>query len=218
MNDLLASEGPSEALACAVGLQVRTQYIEQKTARMGRKFHPNPKWDTPVFWTEVGLLCIKIDARPDLFVTAQFEFTQQPDGPFFNALRGKGAVSRYSAWVRTHRPREYRPSTVDMDVDLDEITATMQAAVADSRSVFPDRNMLEAMRSSMIMTPAWLRILLYPGDEEIRRTFGERGALELLQNPVLQRQCRAVGLPVGPTLQTLLDVYPGLKSINGQLR
>lgn len=182
---------------------------------MGRKFHPNPKWDTPAFWTEVGLLCIQIDARPDLFVLSQFEFTKQPDGPFYNALRGKGAVSRYSAWVRTHRPREYRPSSVDMDVDLDEITATMRAAVADSRSVFPDRSMLAAMRSHMLMTPAWLRILLFPMDEEILRSFGERGAMELLQNPVLQRQCRAVGLPVGSTLQTLMNAYPDLKSING---
>lgn len=213
-TDSLASGGPDERIANATGLQVRRHYIEQKSALSCRRYRPNPKWDTPEFWTEVGSTCISIGARPDLYVQAQFDLCEQADGPFPNALKGKGAARRYSSWIRSMRAPQDRPTTSDMAVDTGEVEEACRRAVEDSRTLFPDRPMREAMSSHATMTPAWLRILLCPSDEEVLSEFGERGASELLGNPTLQRQCQAVGLPVALTLREALGRFPNLNRMH----
>lgn len=190
---------------------MRRFFIETKTARQKRPYHPNPKWDTPDFWTDVGSLCLEINARPDLFIQAQFDTSKLPDGPYPTALKGPGAKRRYWDWIRIHRPQDRGEVSSSMEVETDEVEHAMRKAMKDCREDFPDEPVNVALRSYILMTPAWLRILLVPYDEEVLQRWGEQGGGELLENPILQRQCQAVDLPVADVLSKLITRFPSLQ-------
>jgi len=204
------TEGSNSQIAYVVGLQARKYFLEQKSARMGKRYKPNPSWDNDDFWAHIGQVCIDLKARPDLFILAQFQRSRKRDGPFPNQLRGGMAQGAYHAFYSNYRPPDdsFVEESHDMVVNTDEVTELCQEAIASCRRVFPERSVVEALRSPLVTCPDWLRILLAPQDEEIMKLYLDGGSKYLLKNPQLQAQCQAVDLPVSDVLSSALQNQP----------
>lgn len=169
---------------------------------MRRKYSPNPKWDTPAFWTKVGEICLRLSARPDHYVQAQFAADKNRHGPFPNAIAGKVAERRYIEWLEQHRLAEHqgeRSSQMSLDVSL--IAKEISRANEACEDIFPGQPRIVGYRSPMTEIPAWLRVLVGYRDAETWRRWGESGREEIMSNPLLMSQCAAVGLPVRQVLE-----------------
>lgn len=194
----IPEQGTDSSRHYIVGLQVRESYIRQKTARMRRRYRPNPKWDTVEFWIAVGKQVLGANARPDFYVAAQFESDRSSQGPYYTVLRGKKAVWRYRQYLESRRSVDDAPCS--QEIDAGRIDKLCRLAVESSVRHFPDAPFVVGLRSPFVDVPSWLRLLLAPFDEAVVARFGYEGVAELERNPVLQNQCSAAGLPVARVL------------------
>lgn len=205
MNSDSQDESPDPIQCHLLGIQVRKCYIDKKSAVMRRRYRPNPKWDTELFWTKVGALCLRINAPPDLFINAQFAEDKNRHGPFPNGLAGEAAMRRFVTWRNQHRTIAQSVNmTSQMKVNVELVAEEIARAITACAQCFPGEP-IRGYQSAITNIPAWLRILTAPQDECVQRMWGAQGQSELQENPVLMNQCQAAGMPVSEVLAAQYD-------------
>jgi len=186
-------------MGVTLGPLLRQCFVERKTALLRKHYRPNPRYDSPEFWTKVGDLCFELNAAPNQFMTALFEESREKQGPFPNALCGAWARRAWAFWSAKNK-QSVVAANGNMRLDTSELDGALTGALSDIIRLFGGNVEAGALSATMVCPP-YLRLLLAPDSVEVWDAWESQGLPDLQSSPDLVRQAASKNLPVAKVLK-----------------
>jgi len=209
---------------------IRQLFMEEKNRRMApRKYKPDPtRHDRGEFWERAAKQCLSLQADPDTYIKAAFEFCKQREGPFPNAIGGNAHIFWYKSKLESlgmempaplpegqmaperEEPKPLAPgeepvdevqypAEVDLALDIEQAQALF---FHTSGSLDPhNAQNLAMMRNPRNSLQCTAICLLGGYDSEVLMTFGKRIYDFFTSNPSFLAAARRRGFPIDETLQ-----------------
>lgn len=160
---------------------IRQKFRERKAIQSGRRYNPAARYDSDELWLKAAEVCLKVNADPENFVAAAFRYNRVFGGPFPQQLSGKAAESWYGQYAETYK----KADNPTLDPYVAEISDTIQHAVTVAMRDCGG-NFREAMLDECLWhIPDYVRVILFPKDEEALSKFGRSAYGQLTANPRL---------------------------------
>ena len=177
------------------GQEVKKAFYEAKRQQLGKPYSPQGRHNKPETWLAAGELCIELQASPYDFVRAAFLFNNVPGGPFPNQLVGGGARRWYNQY-RQHMNAVGMPAE---EVDNQEVLGMFRHAVKCMMSQIrmrPRDFLLDEYIMRRDVTPAFVRVLLFPNDQQMRDRWLREACEELNSQPSILAAVKRLGYDV----------------------
>ena len=171
---------------------LKSSFFSRKTAKKGRPYKPHPKFTNKDLWVEVARICKRLEADPEDFLDAAFNYNSVPNGPFPNQLKGEAIERWYKEHAVSLKSKNRDNSTVlGSKVDL-EIKAAVKACFTRHKreKVDPVKTLLNPI---MRISP-YVRIILMKNSLESMVRFGEAVHEYIKISPGLKNILKEKGL------------------------
>lgn len=195
---------------------LRAAYATLFQVRTGRQYRPNPRAAGSGVWERVARTCIRLNAYPEHFMQAQFEFARSL--PIPNTLHADTACKNYSRYRATtlylDSPTENEVDTcVRMSPGATLLKSKQADTVAHMHSLIGKTDMHDAEVQEFVCNNPWhfdpFSIILLCPTQPYVDVFG-RGALEQMENrPELEQALRD-----DESLHPVITCLYGLKENN----
>ena len=196
-------------LSTLAGL-LRRLYQERMSSLLGRPYKLTTKDKEIKIWDKVAAVCHRMKADAASFLQAQFEETQNKQGPYVNQLTGEHAARCYQTY-RT-RCRGFEPQS-DSSTEPQDLTPPAHVELESAIKSIAEQclkaagtcNPLDPKVQAIFFheytgIPAILRCALCGDDPEVFRKYGEEARRLLASDPAMQNAMRVVNLPVNEIL------------------
>ena len=195
----------------AVAREIRRYYLERKNSIYNNKFKLSPKHSEFVHWQRAAVVCMELNAVPEVFVDAAFKYCNITTGPFPNAMYGQCARKWYAAYmagrkdlVQAHETAKclgLDPSSdpnSDMHVvtlrnDIDFVKRSLYRLKGNDRI---DNTAMLYIESLMVSYPPHVRVLFGFKNEKIKNFFGKEAYQYYMQNPGMFYAAETLGFPI----------------------
>lgn len=195
----------------ALGREIRKYYLERKASLYDGQFRL--KGDNAEFkhWQKAAVLCLELNATPEVFVDAAFAHCRLQTGPFPNSMYGIACRGWYKSYIAGRATLRASQKQV-LDTGGDLISSTEANAHVDAlrydinlvlTSIFRltgtkeiNSQTIEYVSSFTTSYPAYVRVLLGYRDEQVKTLFGAE-ALKFYNNkPFYSRAAETLGYPI----------------------
>ena len=195
----------------AVAREIRRYYLERKNSLYHNKFKLSPKQAEFVHWQRAALVCLELNAVPEVYVDAAFAHCKMSTGPFPNNMYGVAARSWYSEYMVGRKKLQEAQnkalkagidpaydensdtSVVTLRGDIDFVHRSLTRLKGNSK--IDDKAMLY-IESLMVSYPSHVRVLLGYKNEKIKNIFGREAYQYYMQNPSMYYAAETLGFPI----------------------
>ena len=163
---------------------IRDNFRTAKGNQIGRPYRGHPDHDKWEIWETAADLCIESEADPVDFVSAAFALCTVPRGPFPKHMASKAATRWYSEYVTQVNNSPEKLTEADyVRRTRDKINYVVSACLSMQRRTC--KPMLEHLADPYCRFPAWVRVLLAPGNYKMRYLYLGKAQTEISRNPVI---------------------------------
>ena len=177
---------------CNLAEILKNSFFSRKTAKKGKSYKPHPKFSDKDLWVGVAKVCKRLEADPEDFLDAAFNYNAIPNGPFPNQLKGDAIERWYGAHAVALKNKNQDNNTVlGAKVDL-EIKAAIKACFTrhEREKVDP----VKTLFSPIMKFSPYVRIILMKNSLESMVRFGQ-GVHEYIKvSPGLKNVLKQKGL------------------------
>lgn len=195
----------------AVARDLRRYYIERKNSIFNNKFKMNPKQAEFMHWQRAALVCLELNAAPEVFVDAAFAHCTLSTGPFPNALYGSAARGWYKSYVAGKNAlikaqekatqngkelgydEESDPNVISLRSDLEFVKRSLTRLKGNAEI---DARAMLYLESLMVSYPPHVRVLLGFKNEKIKNFFGKEAYQYYMQNPGMYYAAEQLGFKI----------------------
>jgi hypothetical protein len=196
----------------AVAREIRKYYLERKNSAFSSKFKLRGNNAEFVHWQKAALLCLELNATPEVFVDAAFANCKNNLGPFPNAMYGQACRKWYTDYTasrvkfkQTVRDAEAQGKDVmfgdeaanehvyNLKYDIELTTRSLIRLTGESEI---NATTIEYINSLTTNYPAHIRVLLGFGNEKVKLFFGEEALNFYNSRPHMYRAAEILGYPI----------------------
>lgn len=169
--------------------RLKKAFAEAKTEQQGKKYRPAERFKSMHVWYGVARKCLALNADPDDFIQAAFDYCSVPGGPYPQNLASRAMDRWYAEFARplggaeTLKPGESLYGRRLASVIQSNFTSVLRLSHANKKRI---RDIL--LDDSVLPTdlcPSFIRVLLLPKDPDVVAKWGAKARSEIMSNPRL---------------------------------
>lgn len=202
----------------AVAREIRKYYLERKNSAFSNKFKLRGSNAEFVHWQKAALLCLELNATPEVFVDAAFANCKSDIGPFPNAMYGQACRKWYTDYTALrHKYKQTVKETEDQGKDVIfgdqanehvynlkyDIDLILRSLIRLTGTSEINSTTIEYINSLTTSYPAHVRVLLGFGNEKVKLIFGEEALNFYNIRPHMYRAAEILGYPINNILTWL---------------
>ena len=170
-----------------LGLQIRDEFIKQKTKQLKRTYRPSPKLDKNENWDRAADICETLNAKPSDYVASIFEsrLAKNNGGPFITHLYCKYAQTIYEEYDNNYNVGEEQEHDIFFELESARnqiISATKFRGISVERFLLSD---IVPIRPS-------IKLFLSQNSNLIWSKFCDKAKVELLNDPSLETALKSL--------------------------
>jgi hypothetical protein len=173
---------------------IKRHFYEFKREQLSKPYSPGEKFRRHEIWSAAAEKCVQLQADPYNFVRAAFRYNRVPGGPFPNQLSGAVMTKWYGDLLREVQTAKGQ-NPIDAEIRL-LMSEALQQGLQQNRVRLRDYFISELYVAASVY-PAFIRMLLFPQDQQIKDAWGKKATDEILANPQLLEVLRTGGYAIG---------------------
>jgi len=208
-----------EKMRDAVAREIRKAYAERKERLIGRPWKPNARHKSFSLWQKAADQALELDAPPETYVHAAFQYCKMTTGPFPNNLGGPAAAGWWKQWLQMNPNFQkeledlkelglqsamlnHQPAIVSIKDEMTMLRRILYRMTGDKEWPLSEK-CLEIVRGPVLHMSPWMRLILGYPDEQIRVRYRDEIQEVLSTRPDIIRAMQSLGFDLDNMLEWL---------------